>query len=146
MCIRDRHQVQPVDGGIGVRPAQAFDEGRDHVVMGIAGLVVTYDPTLEGLFDVGQFDTVTAPAARQRGSHLQGIEGETGVAAGSVCQSHRSFAIKFRPEPPRPRSSSAMARAMTASRSGGVKDSSRNKVEREMSCLLYTSDAAILRV
>ena len=45
-----QHPSGPIQGGIGIRPADAFDEGRSHVVVGFASLVVlNHQPRTDGL-------------------------------------------------------------------------------------------------
>ena len=45
------HAREPVDRGVGVTAAQALDEGRDHVVVGLAPFVVVGQACLDGGFD-----------------------------------------------------------------------------------------------
>ena len=61
-----QHQMQPEEGGVRVRSAQALDEGRDDVVVLIAGLVVADDPPLQGFLDVGLFDDACSPRPAAR--------------------------------------------------------------------------------
>ena len=49
-----QHQEQPVKGGIRVGAPDALDEGRDDVVVLVPNLVVTDDPSLQGLSDVSE--------------------------------------------------------------------------------------------
>ncbi len=54
--------------------------------MGVPGLVVADDATLECLLDVGGLDGRRVASGGEGGGHLQGVEGETGVAAGALGQ------------------------------------------------------------
>ena len=77
---RLEHGVEPVEGGVGVRPAQRLDEGRDDVVVAVARLVVADDPPLQRLLDLGLGDRRATPGGDPR-RHLERVERQPGVAA-----------------------------------------------------------------
>ena len=113
---------QPVEPGVGVAVAQRLDQGRDQVVMVLAGPVVGEPGAAEGLGDglpVDPADAVLAGLGPQDG-RLDRRERDAGVAAGDAGQLCMSASATSGRCEARPRSVSARARRRIVAISSSV--------------------------
>ena len=78
------HFCQPVEGGIGVAAAEAFDEGAGGVVVLVAGGVVEDGFGLDAFFCDGEGDDSSPSGVGGCGEcgELEGVEALSGIAVG----------------------------------------------------------------
>ena len=85
-CIH--HFGHPVESSIGVGATQAFDEGRDGVVMHISFFIVEDSAALDRFFGnfEGDVETAVFPSFRRFHSQFQGIQHASGIPVGHIYQ------------------------------------------------------------
>ena len=88
------HACQPIDGGIGITAADAFDEGRNNVVVHLPFLVIGHGILLQTLSDAGIVDD-DAPLGRGIREQIDDIQQFTCIAARKTQQGIGFAHLKF---------------------------------------------------
>ena len=94
------HAGQPVDRGVGVRPAQRLDQGGDRIEVVVALLVVEHRPPLDRFLGHRQVDADHSRLVLRGRLHrqLQGVEQGPGVAVADIDEVGESILVEIHRE------------------------------------------------